>query len=241
MPLMLHCGAEPIDYENLRALTTPPATPTHYPLAHADLVDRVTYALRYYGHEVTGMDFGLTPDQARFFGVLTLKSAYGDYTDMVGLRNAHDKRFPVGVSFGSRVFVCDNLAFSSDSVIRRKHTANARRDLPGLISEVVEPLAAKRAAQAAGFQVYHETRLSMRQVDHGIMQMFRQGAINLTRIGDVLDAYEHPPEQFGDTPWGEETAWRLFNAATYSLEGRVSENPDATRIVHKVCDQLCLA
>ncbi len=82
----------------------------------------VKYSLGFYGHEIIREDYGVTPDGARFFGVLSLKSEYGDYSDTVGLRNSHDKRFPIGISFGSRVFVCDNLAFSGDRVIRRKHT-----------------------------------------------------------------------------------------------------------------------
>src|SRR5437868_4477501 len=43
-------------------------------------------------------------------------------------------------AFGSRVFVCSNLAFIGDHVIKRKHTANSKRDLPGLVSEVIEHL-----------------------------------------------------------------------------------------------------
>jgi hypothetical protein len=41
----------------------------------------------------------------------------------------------------SRVFVCDNLAFNADVVIKRKHTVNGKHDLPGLIGAVIEPLA----------------------------------------------------------------------------------------------------
>ena len=33
-------------------------------------------------------------------------------------------------AFGSRVFVCDNLAFIGDHVIRRKHTVKAKRPGP---------------------------------------------------------------------------------------------------------------
>jgi hypothetical protein len=57
-----------------------------------------------------------------------VKSDYTGYTNMVGLRNSHDRKFPVGVSFGSRTFVCDNLAFSGDHAIKRKHTANVKRE-----------------------------------------------------------------------------------------------------------------
>jgi hypothetical protein len=78
---------------------------------------------------------------------MSLCSPYGDYTDTVGLRNSNDRTFPIGIAFGSRVFVCDNLAFIGDQVIRRKHTVKAKRELPGLVKEIVQPLQAQRIAQ----------------------------------------------------------------------------------------------
>ena len=39
-----------------------------------------------------------------------------------------------------------------DHVIKRKHTANAKRDLPGLIGEIIEPLTEQREAQARTFR-----------------------------------------------------------------------------------------
>lgn len=226
MTLMLHTGAAPVDYDGLRQLPVPAATDTHVPIPHHSVVDMVKYSLGFFGHEIVAEDYGVTPDGARFFGVLSLRSEYGDYTDTVGLRNSHDKRFPIGISFGSRVFVCDNLAFNGDHVIKRKHTANAKRDLPGLVAEVVEPLRDQRAEQARHFLTYRETTLLESQVDQAVMQLFRRGVINVQRIADVIAAYEEPPHD-----WGDETAWRLFNAATYTLTGRVAENPQVTRII----------
>jgi hypothetical protein len=234
MTLMLHTGAEPVDYDALRQLPVPAATDTHVPIAHHAVVDMVRYSLGFYGHEIVAEDYGVTPDGLRFFGVLSLRSEYGDYTDTVGLRNSHDKRFPIGISFGSRVFVCDNLAFKGDHVIRRKHTANAKRDLPGLVAEVVEPLQEQRKRQALTFDAYRRTDLSPIQVDHGIMQLYRAGVINLTRIADVLEAYDKPPHDRGG-----ETAWRLFNATTFALTGRVAENAAATKQLHDVIDAFC--
>jgi hypothetical protein len=234
MSLCLHMGAEPVEYGALQALSMPDATESHVPIAHSAVVDMVKYALGFYQHEVVQEDYGVTPDGARFFGVLSLKSAYGDYTDTVGLRNSHDKRFPIGISFGSRVFVCDNLAFSGDHVIKRKHTLNARRDLPGLVAEVVEPLRLQRQEQAETFNVYRRTELDEPEVHHAIMLLYKAGVINLTRIADVLSAYEEPPHD-----WGAETAWRLFNATTFALTGRVAENPAGTRQLHDVIDRIC--
>jgi len=236
MTLLLHAGAEPVDYDALRQLPVPAPTDTHVPIAHSAVVDMVKYSLGFYGHEIAAEDYGVTPDGMRFFGVLSLRSEYGDYTDTVGLRNSHDKRFPIGISFGSRVFVCDNLAFNGEHVIRRKHTVNAKRELPGLVAEVVEPLREQRLGQAAIFDRYRTKALAAPEVDHGIMQLYRRGVININRVPEVLDAYEKPPHD-----WGEETAWRLFNAATFTLSGRVCENPHGTQELHQVIDGLCAA
>jgi hypothetical protein len=134
-----------------------------------------------------------TPDGMNYFGVLSLRSPYGDYTGMVGLCNSHKKQFPIGIAIGSRVFVCDNLAFNADHVIKRKHTANAKRDLSGLVAEVIEPLGEARKAQTLQFERYKALPLHDELADQGIMTMYRKGIINLTPIGDILKAYEEPP------------------------------------------------
>ncbi len=126
------------------------------------------------------------------------------------------------------------LAFHADHVIRRKHTANAKRDLPGLVSEVIEPLHFARKAQAQRIEAYKAFPLSDPLADQAIMAMYRHGVINLTRIADVLAAYEEPPHD-----WGDKTPWRLFNAATFALAGKVTENPTTTRMLHEVIEGVC--
>jgi hypothetical protein len=36
--------------------------------------------------------------------------------------------------------------------------------------------------------------------------------------------------------WGGKTAWRLFNAATFALAGKVAEHPDLTERLHQIID-----
>ena len=235
MTLMLHAGAEPVDYDALRALETPQATPSHVPIPHYRVVDMLRHTLGFYGHEITEEHHGVTEDGMRYFGLLSLRSTYGGYEDTVGVRNSHDKKFPVGIAFGSRVFVCDNLAFIAEHVIKRKHTANAKRDLPGLVGELVEPLADQRRAQQLTFDRYKGTMLDDQRADHAILTMYRQGIINVQRIADVVKEWEEP--SFPDLEY--RNAWRLFNAATYALIGRVSENPRVTSDLHKVIDGVC--
>ena len=86
MALVLHAGANPVDYDGLRQLETPPATPTHVPIPHFRLVDLAVNTLSYFGHQVVEQHHGTTPDGMRYFGVLSLKSNYTGYEDMVGLQ-----------------------------------------------------------------------------------------------------------------------------------------------------------
>ena len=233
MTLMLHVNAKPIEYDGLRELETPPES--HVPISHFRLVDLLRTTCGMYGHEITSETHGITEDGSRYFGLLSLRSPYTGYEDTVGLRNSHDKSFPVGIGFGSRVFVCDNLAFIADTTIKRRHTANLKRDLPGIIGEMIEPLALHREQQHKTFERYKHTMLTDQMADHAVLNMYRENIINLQRIPDVLKEYDEP--SFDE--FNERNAWRLFNAATFALTGRVVENPNATPRLHKVIDGVC--
>ena len=114
MTLILHAGANAVSYDALRVVQTPEATSTHVPIPHHELVELVRFTLGFHQHEIVSEDHAIMPDGMRYFGLMSLRSPYGDYTDVVGLRNAHDRSFSIGIAFGSRVFVCDNTAFLGD-------------------------------------------------------------------------------------------------------------------------------
>ncbi len=232
MTLMLHRGGTEVEYEQLRALVTPEATHSHVPLPHHQLTDMVKYALGYYGHEIVEEHHALDKDGARYFGLLTLKSSYGDYTDTLGLRNSHDKSMPIGLAFGSRVFVCDNMAFHAEHVVRRKHTAGSRRELPALIAEIVEPLKAKRLAQHETIDRYKTTEIGNELADHLVIEAYRRGIIGLQKIPDVCEQWHRPQYD-----WGPNSLWRLFNGFTYTLAGKIAEAPQLTRNLHTLLDE----
>ena len=68
-------------------------------LAHACLIKQPQHLCHRFrnGHEVTDELYGVTEDAQRFFGLLSLRSAYTGYEDTVGLRNSNDRSFPVGL------------------------------------------------------------------------------------------------------------------------------------------------
>ena len=231
MTLMLHTGGEALTYDQLRAVPTPEPTESHMPLAHHELIEMVRFTLQYHRHEIVEEHHATSHEGMRYFGVMTLRSPYGDYGDIVGLRNSNDRTFPIGIAFGSRVFVCDNLAFIGDQVIKRKHTLKSKRELPMLLGEIVQPLQAQRIAQNQRLLAYQATPLTGDAADHAILDLYRKEVIGVQAIAHVLKAFEEPPHD-----WGDKTAWRLFNAATFALAGKVAESPDLTKRLHDVID-----
>lgn len=232
MTLVLHRGAAEVSFDDLRQVQLPAATDTHFPIAHSRLVEMLRHSLTFYNHEITEEHHAITPDGMRYFGLVKLKSTYGDYTDTAILRNSNDRAFATSVGYGACCFCCDNLSFHAEYVIRRKHTANALRDIHGLMAELVEPLALERQQQHEVISRYKLTNLSEEIADHAIMSLYREGVINVNRIPDVLDQWREPKYQ----EWLPGTAWHLFNSVTYALAGKVAENPDSTKALHRIID-----
>jgi hypothetical protein len=142
--MLLHCGAETVDRKQLFQVPTPLRTRTWFPFPHRTILGEVETQLLSSGFEITGETHALSHAGARYFGVLsvTLPSrSEGDYSWVVGIRNSHDRTYPAGLVAGTRVFVCDNLAFSGEVRISRKHTRHAMRDLRHLTASSLSDLA----------------------------------------------------------------------------------------------------
>ena len=106
--------------------------------------------------------------------------------------------------------------------------------LPGLIGELIEPIADQREAQHKKLLTYQGTELSDDDADRAIMKMYRAETINVQRPADVPNERERPT-----LDWGDKTAFRLFNATTFALTGKVMEKPAVTTRLHQVIDAAC--
>src|SRR4029079_3093952 len=106
------------------------------------VLDTALQTLGEAGYQVERTKLGVSHDGQRFFGTLDLVAPLATgVTLAVGLRNSVDKSFPMGFCAGSRVFVCDNLAFRSDLLVRRKHTTNGQARFSNDIAAAVGSLA----------------------------------------------------------------------------------------------------
>ena len=62
------------------------------------------------------------------------------YRYVLGIRNSNNMRFPAGLALGVAPFVCDNLAFSGEVTISRRHTLNVINDITKMISSSMDDL-----------------------------------------------------------------------------------------------------
>src|SRR5205823_3866874 len=90
--LIAHCGARVVDREQLKAVSTPAATRTWFPIGHLKVLQTVEEKFAEGGFRIERERLALSRGDARFFGTLDLQSAVASgVTLAVGIRNSTDK------------------------------------------------------------------------------------------------------------------------------------------------------
>jgi len=234
--LVLHAGAHLATEEAVEASYTPPPKGDHYPIPHSYLLQCVRNTLHDLGWENPESAHALMGDGNRYFGLLSIRPRgagvsriYGDgtYGLVMGLRNAHDCSFAGQGMLATRVFVCDNLAFSgrSESVFRfnRKHTRFIERDLPGVVSKAFGSLVQAATNEAERIDRYRAFALTDQSVVHDfLVRAIDRRALTPQMLPHVLKEWRRDDGPGGlapncaevDPAFGQPTAWRLLNAVT---------------------------
>jgi hypothetical protein len=242
--LCLHCGSRSVDRQFLGTVQTPSGTETHRPISHLELVTTVEAQLSTVGNmRIVNETFGVTADGMEMFGLLQVANGVStgtDYAYVLGLRNANNKKFPAGVCVGSGVFVCDNLAFSSEIVLARKHTKEILADLPALVGTAIGKLADHWLDQNARIEAYKKIELTNKEAMVLIMEAgLEEEVFPWTKGYDIWQEWKAPkhPE------FKERTLWSLFNCVTENLKPRKESKatslwslPNRTGRLHLLCD-----
>lgn len=236
MDLMMHCGAHAVPMASVYDCETPGADGRHYPIPHSTLLDTVRGAFSRNGWDVANEAHGLTHDGNRYFGLFEMAGTDGsDHATVVGIRNSHDKVFSAGLVMGSGVFVCDNLAFSGEVKIARKHTRHIMRDLEALTYKAVGALGDFRDQQEFRIQTYRQHELTDLETHDFLVRSIDAGVIPPSRLPKVLDEWRQPTH----LDFTDRTLWSLFNAYTETMRGGANTLLDKTRGLHGMCDLQC--
>jgi len=214
--LVLHRGGWEATKADLASVPVPEPTDSYHPVPYNRFVEEVELHVPRFGLTVQSSAFALAREGNQMFGVLTCSNGHnnGDYALAIGLRNSYDRSLSVGLVAGTRVFCCDNLAFSGEAQVHRKHTANVFRDLPDLIYRMLSQIQAMKARtdeEIAGMKVLP---MPQERAHHVMVEAVKTMVLPASRLPKVIVAWEEPAhEQFE-----ARTAWSLFNAFTEVLK-----------------------
>jgi hypothetical protein len=223
--LMLHRGAREVSRDALAKVPCPSAEGRWRPVPHIQVLDYAEKALTDAGYGIERMNLGLSCDDARFFGTLTLKTPLNEGVNLaVGLRSSTDKSISLQWCCGSRVFVCDNLAFSAQTVIARKHTTFGIDRYQEAICKVVADLGDYREYEAFRIREMQRRELSDEQAESILLRAFELGVIGPHALPVAIKEWRTPSfPTFAES----KNAWRLYNALTFALGKRAKTNPQA--------------
>lgn len=232
--LLLHCGGRAVERADVQRIPTPFGTDTWTPIPHLEFVTQVEQTLKSNGLFVGTQAHSLSHNGQRYFGLMEIQrsESSAEYCWVLGLRNSHDKTFPAGITAGASVFVCDNLSFSGEVKLSRKHTLNIRRDLPKLTQTAVGKLMDRWHHQDRRMAVYQETSIDDRNAHDLIVRATDVGVCPNQLIPRVLKEWREPRHEV----FRVRTVWSLFNAFTEALKGNLVELPRRTESLHGLFD-----
>jgi len=237
MSLILHCGASAINRAALAALPLPaPRGSRHVVRPFVEDVELVETFLGRNGFSVVDEGFGTKTDAkgfpSQFFGLLEIQPTVleGEYIPkdnsfklQIGIRGSYDQSLPRGLSVGSLVTVCDNLAFSGEVSVYAKQTTNIGSRIAGLLEAAVGEVPVLADHQARRFDAYRNYELSKVKGDAILVECVRLGILNPSDIGKAIKEWDEPshPEHAANG----KTVWTLFNAVTESIKPANTDRP----------------
>jgi hypothetical protein len=237
---MLHRGAKEVSLNDLACVTTPLPTESWYPVPHLYLVHQVKKSLGRLGYWVFAEVHALGRGGSHYFGLLEVcplnkeqAPTRSEYGYVMAVRNSHDKIFSAGIAVGSRVFVCDNLAFAGEIQISRRHTKYILQDFPLLTARAVGRLAENWTGMDRRFLAYKERQIVDAEAHDLVLRAFDVRAITLQQIPKVLQEWRNPSH----LEFRSRNLWSLFNCFTGVSKGTsLAQLPSRTIALHGLMD-----
>ena len=208
---------------------------SYQPISHNLLIDKTRKHLDQGGFEVVDECHNLARDGKRYFGLFEVTHPSRENAErgtIVGLRNAHDKCFPAGLCAGDAPFVCDNLIFTNQVKLARRHTKNILGELDQVIARTLGRLFDFWVGQDNRIESYKDFDLANPQVNDLVIRAYKAGAIPKTKIADVVDQWESSDhDAFRDRNMNS-----LYNAFTEVYKGNLIALPNRSEALHSVLD-----
>jgi hypothetical protein len=216
-----------VTFADLQRLPDPVSMgPRHRPVPHHHLITAILTQIAAHGFVVRREQYAVKAAGAQLFGVLDLVKrteagtidcfspsgdAAGRSTWSLGLRASTDQALAEQLVAGSRVFVCDNLLLSGDSILL-KHKSTTNFDVERTVIEAFRRYLDVQTAWADTLQAMAEYTLSARRAKEVIYDLIATETMPARLLTKVDAQYFHATDEQPDCQ--PRTVWGLQNAVT---------------------------
>ncbi len=230
--------------EQIASLPPVQGTETFKPVPHIELIVSLEQVLNSRGIQIAennqGMkkeQFAIGKDGYRLFGTLDLTlNGIGGTCASLGLRTANNKTMALQMIAGLRVFVCDNMAFSGDTImLKRRHTSGLDL-MPELFRAMdkYEQHYRNLKNEVDMLKTYELTEQSAKIILHDVFAQQIMPVRFLPEVSGEYFATEQRHEEFAPR-----TAWSLLNAFTEKAKAMpLTTRIKATQLVGKLFGNL---
>src|SRR5271157_2970662 len=230
--LSAHINANLVTREQLAALPAVIGTDSFKPVAHIELIQSLESKLNDRGIQVTKEQFAMGRGGDILFGTMDLTlNGIGGTCASLGLRTANDRTMALQMIAGLRVFVCDNMAFSGDTImLKRRHTSglNLMDELFRAMDKYEQHYKTLKG-EVESLKTYELTEDRAKIILHDV---FAQQIMPVRFFPEVSAEYfadEQRHEEFAPR-----TAWSLLNAFTEKAKAMpLTTRIKATQLVGK--------
>jgi len=240
MSLILHCGAKPINYNELRSVPVPDRnhrwvgkqgktyeikrSEQWAGLQHADFAEALEVGCHRLGMpiDLERSKWGVSDDGSDLFGLVKFKEEVDgkpstvapyftdDVVPSMGIRHSNRGKFSAQATIGGSVLVCDNLAITGTVVFRQKHTTHN-------ISNIVDNVRVGLVDYILGLPRLTDMVEGLKAsclTDQHVSQLYleagRTKLLPWSHLGMVDDYWRKPTH--GVFTEGGYTGWRMYNA-----------------------------
>lgn len=193
--MSLVIGKNHVNREQLALCVTPPAAKRFVPLPHVLLVEMTEKALKDAGFQILEEDFVTSTDGMELFGgfVIVRHDCEGPTRQLVcGVRNSNSGKFAAALVIGSRMMVCENLCFSSERKLSRRHTLNIMRDLPSILATTISGLVHEWCSMEQRINAYKSVDLSFEQACALTTTLVDNKSLTSQKYMDVINLWRDP-------------------------------------------------
>lgn len=215
-------GSKIVTADEVFAVPAPAPTVTWFPVPHGRVLETARNTLANAGFNITREQLALGGDGAKFFATFDLASGLANgVTVSAGIRSSIDQTLTFGFCAGSRVFVCDNLSFTSELVVSRKHTKFGSERYQEAMSLAVQKLGQFQITEHERIQDRVKTVIGSERADSIILQAYKAGIVSHIQLPKIIEQWETPKFQ----EFQPRTLWSLWNAFTWALAPVAQSSP----------------